>query len=380
MLRVDVASCLYRWASVRSGVDDAELHRRFPKLAEWEAGACSPTLKQLERFAKTTKTPVGYFFLAEPPVDVVPIPDLRTVGDRGVPHPSPDLLEVIYQCQQRQEWYRGHALGVGLDPVSQVGSLSTSTPSEIAASAITADLSFSVEQRGTNWSDAFSCLRDRAEGCGVLVMVSGVVGSNTHRVLDPQEFRGFALADPLAPVVFVNGADTKAAQIFTLAHELAHIWLGGSALSDADLSSRSGDEVERWCNMVAAELLVPLDGVRSEFMPEADFTSELDRLARLFKSSTLVVLHRVYESGFLAWDGYRRAYQTELERVTTLRSARGTGGNFYNTQPIRVSRRFARSVIADTLEGRTLYRDALRMLSIKKINTFHQLSKQLGIA
>ena len=379
IVRVDVAPALYEWAAERSGVDADELHRKFPKLPEWEAGDQSPTLKQLEGFARATKTPVGYFFLSEPPDDEVPIPDLRTFSDRGVVRPSPDLLDTIYQCQQRQDWYRDYARSIGLDPVSHVGSLSTAAPVEEAASVITTALSFSVEQRGANWSEAFTRLRDQAEDQGILVMVSGVVGSNTHRTLDPQEFRGFALADSMAPVVFINGADTKAAQIFTLAHELAHVWLGETALSDPDLAVQATNTVERWCNLVAAEVLVPLEVLRSDFVAGADLTQELERLARRYRSSTLVVLRRIHEAGLLAWNDYRQAYSSELGRVMALIGTGGDGGNFYNTQPARVSRLFARSVIASTLEGQTLYSDAFRMLGLRKLATFNQLGRRLEV-
>lgn len=378
-VRVDVAPALYEWASERSGVDAGELHGRFPRLRDWEAGYQRPTLKQLERFAKATKTPVGYFFLPEPPDDEVPIPDMRTIGDRGVNRPSADLLDTIYQCQQRQDWYRDHARSVGLDPIPHVGSLTAATPVEAAASTITTALSFSVEKRGANWSEAFARLRDQAEDQGVLVMVSGVVGSNTRRPLDPQEFRGFALVDSLAPVVFVNGADTKAAQIFTLAHELAHIWLGETALSDADLGTRATNTVERWCNLVAAEVLVPLEALRSDYAADADLTREIERLARRFRSSTLVVLRRIHDAGLLSWDNYRQAYRAEVDRVMALVDADGGGGDFYNTQPVRVSKLFARSVIASTLEGQTLYADAFRMLGFRKLATFNQLGERLGV-
>ena len=244
-------------------------------------------------------------------------------------------------------------------------------------------LGFSLTRRSdfSSWSAALDGLRDHAESLGVLVMVNGVVGSNTHRKLNPREFRGFALIDEFAPVIFVNGADSKAAQLFTLAHELAHVALGGSAVSRPDLSELDGGNVtERWCNDVAAELLVPLSSVVEEYDDAADITDELDRLARLYKVSTLVVLRRIFDSGRMTADRFHPAYRSELARVLQLSQAGGSGGNFYNTEPIRVSKRFALALIADTAEGRTGHRDAFRLLGFKKLATFNELSRRLGVA
>lgn len=384
VVRVDVAPSLLGWAIERAGWDEETALRRFPKFAEWLAGEQRPTLRQLEDFASATHTPFGMLFLPEPPAEVVPIPDMRTIGNVVVPRPSADMLDTIYSSQARQDWYRAFAQENNTLPLEFVGSATTETPPELVADQIRDALDFHLADRSSfsSWEDALRRLIDRIENIGVLVMINGVVGTNTHRRLRPEEFRGFVLSDPTVPLIFVNGADTKAAQIFTIVHELAHVWLGGSAVSDAAMIARRGVTEELWCNKVAAEVLVPLAALRGDYRGEAR-VEELERLAKKYRVSTLVVLRRIFDAGFLKWDEYRDRYEDEWDRVIGILAAkRGEegGGNYYYTQPIRLSRQFARSVITSTLEGTTTYRDAFRLLGTKKLATFENLAAELGVA
>jgi Zn-dependent peptidase ImmA (M78 family) len=379
-VRAEINPELIRWARERARLEVADVARRFPRLDEWERGELFPTLKQLEDFASATRAPIGFFFLPDPPREEVPLPDFRTIRDQSMARPSPDLLDTVFLCQQRQEWYRTYARVNRADPLAFIGSLTTSTDVMRAAAEMRAALGFGLDERQSTWSDTLRVLAEHAESLGVLVMISGIVGSNTHRKLDPEEFRGFALVDEFAPVVFVNGSDTKSAQIFTLAHELAHLWLGRSALSNAEARLVPSHSVEAWCNKVAAEFLVPIDALHERFESSASLTAELERLAGIFKVSTLVVLRRIHDAGHLSDTDYDSAYRAELSRILGILGERGgEGGNFYNTQPVRVSKRFARAVIESTLEGRTLYQDALHMLGISKLATFHELAHRLGV-
>jgi len=378
-MRVEVRSAMLRWAIERSGKTMASLAGRFPKIALWEKGEVNPTLKQLESFAKAIHLPIGYLFLPEPPVETVPIPDFRTIGNEYIGHPSPDLLDTIYICQQRQEWYRDFVRSVGEAPFSFVGSADLRSDIIETAADIRHALRFDIEERRQipTWTEALRRFIEQTDDFGVMVMVSGVVGSNNRRKLEPEEFRGFALADNFAPLVFINGADTKAAQMFTLAHELAHLWLGKSALSDIGPASSPSHDVEIWCNQIAAELLVPLSIVKEEYQSSSYLNDEVNRLARRFKVSTLVILRRIHDAGGLSREEFWVAFNDELKRLCALSG--GSGGNFYLTQAARVSKRFARALISSTLEGQTLFRDARQLLGFTKFSTFQELGHSLGV-
>ena len=336
-MRVPINPKLLQWAIKRAGERSTYLYEKFPHLDDWERGEAQPTLKQLESFASAAYVPIGYLFLPDPPDEKLPIPDFRTVRSRGVQRPSPDLLDMIYLCQRRQAWYQDYAERLGEEPRPFVGSAKLLESAERVAGRMRQQLGFSIsERRGfSTWEEALRRFIEQIEDAGILVMVSGVVGSNNKRALDPDEFRGFALADTIAPLVFVNGADAKAAQMFTLAHELAHIWLGQSALSDVGISNTQNVEV--WCNRVAAEMLVPLAELRSE-LGDDDPIEEIARLVRAFKVSTLVMLRRLLDAKEIPRERFDKMYAAEMARLSS--RPKSGGGDFYLTQGVRLSRRF----------------------------------------
>ena len=389
MCDVRIKPSMLSWARRRSGRGDAYIKKNFPELESWERGEALPSLGDLEEFAKATYTPIGYLFLDEPPEDRLPVSDFRTVGGTGVAAPSADLLDTIYMCQQRQAWYMEEARAAGEGPLGFVGSMSTADDVVSSAGRIRTALKFSVEQRKRmSGKDAArrQLVRD-VETLGILVMVSGVVGNNTHRRLDVDEFRGFALADPWAPLVFVNGSDYESAKIFTLAHEVAHIWLGRSAVSNNSVADEPDHAVERWCNAVAAEVLVPSEAIREEYNRTADLDREVDRLVRRFKVSRQVILRRIYDTGGLDRTAFQEVYDKEVARAAErekekkkkIKDTGKGGGNYYNNILARASRKFTLALLASTMEGRTTPVTSRRLLDVWKASNIEELSHKLGV-
>ena len=382
MIRAPVNPELLRWARERAGIAQEDLTAKFRKLPQWEDGQTQPTLKQADAFARAVCAPVGYLFLSEPPEESVPIPDFRSFDGDAVTRPSPNLLDSIYVCQERQSWYRDFARVTGEPALGFVGSASITTSPETVAARMRETLGFdrAARRECSTWTDALRLIIRQADEAGILVMVSGIVTSNSSRCLDPGEFRGFALSDSLAPLIFVNGKDTRAGQMFTLAHELAHVWLGASALSNLGAAPATGlrHHEEVWCNAVAAELLVPLHDLQSELQRNEPLPDALSRLAHTFKVSTLVIVRRLLDAGWLTRERFDTAWRQENKRLREIVQA-GNGGNFDRTTVARVGRRFTRALVVSTLEGQTLYRDAFRMLGIKKTETFSNLAREAGV-
>ena len=379
MIRVPVNPELLRWARERAGIAQEDLAGKFKKLPEWESGELQPTLKQLEAFARAVHVPFGYLFLREPPDESLPIADFRTISDTARDRASPDLIDTLYAMQRRQAWLREHLVESGAEPLA------------FPASARLADDPGAVgrEMRCTlgldegwaagvhSWQDAVNELRRMIERLGVMAVINGVVGNNTHRRLSVAEFRGFALTDHYAPLIFVNGADAKSAQMFTLAHELAHIWLGEGGLSGFENLLPGGTDVEDWCNRAAAEFLVPSRELRERWIQAKRDPHPFDALGRSFKVSPVVAARRAMDLKLVE----RRAFFEFHERYINREHRGGTtpsGGDFYNNQNARVGKLFATHVMGAAMGGEIGFREAYELTGLRG-GTFQDYAGKLGI-
>lgn len=379
-MRVQVESKMLRWACERSRISEETLLARFPNLDAWKSGTRQPTLKQLEDFAKATHTPLGFLFLPEPPDEPLPIPDFRTVGEAPV-RPSPELLDTLYAMQRRQSWLREERLEQETDSLDFVGSARlTDDPAAIGQEMrrLVGVADGWAAGVGT-WVDAIGELRRRIEKLGIVAVINGVVGNNTHRKLDIKEFRGFALIDSIAPLIFVNGADAKSAQMFTLAHELAHVWLGplGEGVSGFDGVLATGGRVEKFCDQAAAEFLVPAAEFKARW---PDIKAKPDRfefLARHFKVSPIVIGRRALDLRLVDRQTFFEFYEGYTKRERT-RPKRDGGGDFFQNQNTRVGKPFATLVIRAAMEGRLAFKEAYDLTGLHG-GAFQEYARRLGM-
>ena len=381
---VAVRPPVLEWARRRSGRANDDMRSEFANWDQWLSEERRPRFAEVEAVARFTHVPVGYLFLSEPPHEELPIPDFRA-GRGGGGEPTDDLLETIYLNQRRQGWYEDYLDALGdAEPLTFVGSARRAS-AEADAADIRRSLDYEIESRRRmrTFDEVRNHLINSFERLGGLVVVNSMVENNSHRMLDLDEFRGFTLQSPIAPLVFINARDTKRGQVFSLLHEFAHVWRGefGVSAGGGVLQDRH-NHVERWCDAVAAEAAVPADDLRVQFNAEADLAQELDRLSDRYRCSTLVVLIRLRDLAILDREGFRTIYDDEVERLLRLaeRVPHGKGGDFYGNQSFRVGRTLSRAIIRDTLRGATSMTEALRLMSFKKTSVFDRYADRLGEA
>lgn len=355
---------LMSWSRLRAGLTAADLAKSLPvktaKILEWEAGASRPTFRQAQQWANLAHVPFGFLFLRAPPQDVLALPDLRTVGGAAPVQASVDLLDMVRDVMRKQAWYLDYLKEQEQAPLSFVAKFTAAS----AVTDIVADIRNTLDTDSIpaqpNSEEYLGQLVNAAESAGILVMRSGMVGANTRRKLDVGEFRGFAISDQLAPVIFINIADAPNARVFTLVHELAHLWIGSSGVSSVSPLNKRREEV--LCNAVAGEFLVPEPLFIRAWRATEDWRATLPELSAMFHVSRLVVARRACDLGLVSAAAYSAYYRAELQAFQQKKSS---GGSFYRSAGTRNSKRFSRAVLSEALSGRLLLRDAGKLLGVQ---------------
>ena len=382
-LQITLRPNVLRWARERASLSADDLAGKMQVKPErvlgWERSG-SITMAQSRRLAGATYTPHGYLFLSEPPNESLPIADFRTRSDDPGRHPSPNLLDTVYSMQRRQEWMRDEVISQYEEPpLPFVGAFAIADDPVEVAEAMRDVLGIGEGWAATvrDGSAALRYLRDKAEDAGILVVFNGVVGNNTHRKLSPEEFQGFALSDEYAPLIFVNNADFKAAQMFTLAHELAHIFVGVTGVSYFEDMQPADDDTERFCDQTAAEFLVPEGELRTYWWDSAvEHLKPLQSVARRFKVSSTVAARRALDLELLDRGEFLAFFYERREKDWRGRQQSKGGGNFWFNQVWRIGPRFASIVYRAVKEGRLTYAEGYSLTDLRG-STFEKIPQEL---
>lgn len=359
------------WARTRNNLSIQLAASKVGVSAEtfdsWEKNEARPTLRQAQVLAHKMYIPLGYLYLSAPPVEKLPLPDFRKVSGSPKP-PSPAFIDVLYDALRKQDWYREYQKLEGAEPATFVGKFSLNDSIEAIASDIrdTIGVNESMRRRARNWENFLADFIHCTEAKGILVLRQGIVGNNTFRKLDIQEFRGFAISDNIAPLVFINDQDVRVAKIFTLAHELAHLWIGKSGISNLDFSKRSTEQesnIDRFCDQIAAETLTPADDFKGYWGFQPSIEENIDYLVRRYRVSRFVVLRRAYDLDLITLSDYRTYYQAfwEYKKVPKMKQ----DGGFYQLFLCRNSNAFTLALLGSAIEGKVSYIDAARLLNVK---------------
>lgn len=359
---ITINPTLITWAITRAGFDVDKFLDNNPIIQKWIEEVKKPTVKQLENFAHKVHIPFGYLFLPEPPKETIPFPFFRT-GNQQTDKVSLNVFDTIQILQRRQDWITEYLQDNEQEPLSFVGRFNENA----TANEVVADIRNTLELQPNwacnfaTWEETLAFITNKIEAIGVFINFNGIVENNTHRPISVDECRGFVLVNPYAPFMFVNAADAKAAQLFTIIHELAHIWLGESAGFDNQNLMPADAPIEKLCDAIAAEFLVPTSSLIDIWQDKPS----IDYAKRFFKVSPIVIARRALDLGLISRSAFFTFYNGYIESFKQKKESQKGGGDFYATARKRVSVTFASYVNQAVNQNKLLYRDAYKITGLK---------------
>lgn len=380
-VNVNIQPAIISWAL--SQTSEEKLGTKLvDNIKHWLDGTKSPTFNQIEDFSKKSHIPLGYFFLQTPPIEQISLLEYRTLDSIQLTNPSRNLIDTIHDMEAVQEWMVNYRKEWNYDTISIVGSLKGITDISVIADTIRKDLGLNIEwyKDCGNPSEAFNKVRGLLEECGIVVMMNGIVGKNTHRALDVNEFRAFAMVNEWAPLIFINGADSAGGRLFSLFHELVHLWIGENDLyNDTKYSANGIKPIEVTCNAVAGALMVPKTVFLEKWNNNTndDIHEKIKELARMFRCSSSVIARRALDNKKIDQNVYNMVIADAIDAYIQTKQEKSSGGDYYRVARSKLDGVFVRALCESVNSGRTSFTEAYRLTNTTS-KTFSEVASGLG--
>lgn len=363
----------------------AKVSATVEKFKEWEAGTSQPTIRQAQTLAKAYKRPFALFFLPEIPRDFQPLQDFRKSGSKVLTTSS---IFIIREIQQKQAWISEVYSENQEEKLPFVGRFSINdNPQKVAQDILTTlkinPASYKTDNPIKEWIDS-------AETNGIFISRTSFIHSRLK--LDSEELQGFAIADHTAPFVFVNSEDWNAPQLFTLVHELAHIWIAETGISnevEPDIKHKDKyHPVELFCNEVAASALMPKEIVLAFNSSSFQTSKDVFKIAKQLGVSSFALLVRALNLNIISSPAYQKLkkqadidfadyLKREAEKKARQKEKDKPGGpNYFLLQLNRNSRLFTQTVL-DAFRGGFIEATLASNLLNVQVNKFQKLESQL---
>ena len=381
-IKVDITPAVMEWCRKTAGysieIAAKKLDRPEADIIGWENGTIQPTLVQLRKTSEVYKQALAVFFLPEPPKGFSTLRDFRTLPDGYSEELSPELNFLISDTRMRQEWTREYLIEEGVEALPFIGKKNMDSNSREVAKDICDTFSVTLdEQKACRSREEFLKLwLSRVEEAGVFVFRKAKINLT--------ESRGFVLCDNYAPFIFVNSGDAKAGQLFTLIHELAHLWINESGISNLEFidsrSIRQETRIETFCNKVAAEVLVDTEVFLKLFNAHSrsiEIAQRIEILSNEFNVSEEVIARKLLETGNVSLEKYkelRNKYQKRWNKHNKEAPRHEGTPSYYRLKIFNLGYAFTRVVLSAYSHGSISGCDTSMLLGVK-LNNLGKLSE-----
>ena len=376
-LRIDVKKDVWLWAIKESQKEDEEILNKYPKIEKWINGIEKPTFKQLEKLANFLKVSFGYFFLENPPKENVLETEFRSINNK-IPDISKNLKDTIIEMDSKKTWISDYRKKLGWDKLEIINQFTVNKKDNIERDVKLAkeliELNEYWYKKLKKHSEAFKLIRNKFEDKGILTMKNGVVGMNTHRKLDINEFRAFMLYDDIAPLIFINNNDSLGGKIFSLIHEYFHILLEKEDIivsEEKDINL----ENEKYINKMTAEFLMPKKHIEELWDNKKNKVDQIIEISKLMKVSSLALAIRLNNLTFID-NKIVNIVREKAIKEFDIKDNNG-GGDFYNTYNTRISKNFKEAVINEVESGEITYTYAFDLLGGIKGKTYDKIKEDM---